>query len=368
MSSRARIYRGSPRNLAMLASRLRKGWLVAVPTETVYGLAGDATSRSACLRIFSAKGRPSSDPLIVHIASLRDLARVAHANPGALRLAARFWPGPLTIVLPKTGAVPDEATAGLPSVAVRMPSHPLFRRLIRLAGVPLAAPSANPFGYVSPTTAAHVRMGLGSRVRHILDGGPSRIGLESTIIDLRVPGRPALLRPGAVTRGQLARALGMPVAVSRRPALRGRGQVAPGLMRRHYSPRTPLTLHARLTPGMAARGNPADAWLFVSRPRGAAASPAANLFWLDATGDLRRAARRLFAMLRSLDEGGFRRIHAERPAGEGLAEALADRLSRASSARVTAAPRQAPSGASRSVRPSRRSRGHTRAGRTSPRA
>jgi len=331
MPKAARIYRGTPRNLAALAARLRKGGLVAVPTETVYGLAGDATSRSACLGIFRAKGRPKGDPLIVHIASMRDLAKVARANPAALRLAARFWPGPLTIVLPKTGAVPDAATAGLPSVAVRMPSHPLFRRLIRMAGVPLAAPSANPFGYVSPTTAEHVRRGLGSKVTHILDGGPSRIGLESTIIDLREPGRPALLRPGAVTRGELARALGMPVAVSRRTAVRGRAHAAPGQMRRHYSPRTPVVLHAALTPRIASRGDPGDAWLFIAKPAGNAAARDKNIFWLDSKGDLRRAARRLFAMLRNLDDGGFKRIHAERPAGAGLAEALADRLTRASS-------------------------------------
>jgi L-threonylcarbamoyladenylate synthase len=331
MPQAARIYRGTPRNLAMLAGRLRHGGLVAVPTETVYGLAGDATSRSACLRIFRAKGRPKGDPLIVHLASLPDLARVARANPEALRLAARFWPGPLTIVLPKTGTVPDIATAGLPSVAVRMPSHPLFRRLIRMAGVPLAAPSANPFGYVSPTTAEHVRRGLGSRIAHILDGGPCRIGLESTIIDLRDPRRPAVLRPGAISRGELSRALGMPVSVSRKPASRGRGQAAPGQMRRHYSPRTPVTLHAALTPRMAARGHPLDAWLFIAKPAGNAAAPRKNIFWLDSKGDLRRAARRLFATLRSLDDAGFRRIHAERPAGAGLAEALADRLVRASS-------------------------------------
>jgi L-threonylcarbamoyladenylate synthase len=332
MPQAARIYRGTPRNLAMLAARLRKGRLVAVPTETVYGLAGDATSRTACLAIFRAKGRPRGDPLIVHVASLRDLARVARANPAALRLARRFWPGPLTIVLPKTGSVPDVVTAGLSSVAVRMPSHPLLRRLIRMAGVPLAAPSANPFGYVSPTTAEHVRRGLGSRVSHILEGGPSRIGLESTIIDLRDPRRPALLRPGAVTRAQLARALGMPVAASRRPAAHGRGgQVAPGQMKRHYSPRTPVILHAALTPRMASRGNPGDAWLFIARPAGGLAARAGNIFWLDSKGDLRRAARRLFATLRSLDDAGFRRIHVERPAGEGLAEALADRLVRASS-------------------------------------
>jgi L-threonylcarbamoyladenylate synthase len=349
-----RIYSGTRRNLGILAARLRRGGIVAVPTETVYGLAGDATRRSACLRIFSAKGRPSSDPLIVHIASLRDLGRVARPNPAALKLAARFWPGPLTIVLPKTGAVPDEATAGLPSVAVRMPSHPLFRRLIRLAGVPLAAPSANPFGFISPTTAEHVRRSLGSRVRHILDGGASAIGLESTIIDLRDPSRPALLRPGAVTRSQLSRVLGMPVAARGSATAKGRGQLAPGQMKRHYSPRTPVTLHPRLSLRDVARGNPADAWLFLARPAGTRALMGKNISWLDAKGDLRRAARRLFAALRELDERGYRRIHVERPTGSGLAEALADRLTRASSSDVSAPRRRAPARAVRFARPSRR--------------
>jgi len=322
MAAQARIYRGTPRNLALLARRIRAGGLVAVPTETVYGLAADATSRAACLGIFSAKGRPFSDPLIVHIASLRDLERVARPNPAALRLARKFWPGPLTIVLPKTDAVPDAATAGLKSVAVRMPSHPLFRRLIRLAGVPLAAPSANPFGYLSPTTADHVRRSLGSRVGHILDGGPSRIGLESTIVDLRNPRRPRLLRPGAITRAQLAGALGIPVAKAGRS--RGKGaQLAPGRMERHYSPRTPLVLHRRMAP----LPGPGEAWLFIAMPRGI--RPRANVFWLDARGDLRRAARRLFSTLRRLDERGYRRIHVELPAGGGLAEAMADRLARA---------------------------------------
>jgi L-threonylcarbamoyladenylate synthase len=330
MDLQARTYRGTPRNLAFLARRLRAGGLVAVPTETVYGLAGDATSRAACLRIFSAKGRPANDPLIVHIASLRDLDRVALPNAAALKLAARFWPGPLTIVLPKTGAVPGEATAHLPSVAVRMPAHPLFRRLIRLAGVPLAAPSANPFGYVSPTTAEHVRKSLGSKIRHILDGGPSRIGLESTIVDLRDPRRPVLLRPGAITRGQLSRALGVPVIAFRGSEPGDRAQVSPGRLPRHYSPRTPVILHARLGMRAARRGDAGEAWLFISRPRGKG-SGRKNVFWLDARGDLKRAARRLFATLRRLDEGGFTRIHVERPSGAGLAEALGDRLARASS-------------------------------------
>ncbi|MGA2690788.1 MAG: L-threonylcarbamoyladenylate synthase [Opitutaceae bacterium] len=331
MAKTPRIYRGTPRNLALLARRLKAGGLVAVPTETVYGLAGDATSIAACQRIFAAKGRPSDDPLIVHIASLADLARVAVPNEAALRLARAFWPGPLTIVLPKTSAVPDLVTAGLPSVAVRMPSHPLFRRLIRLAGVPLAAPSANPFGYVSPTTAAHVRRSLGSRVGHILDGGPSRIGLESTIVDLRDPARAALLRPGAVTRFEIERVLGLPVA--RRRTSRAGARLAPGQMARHYSPRTPVVLHERLTAAMAARGGPRDAWLFISKPRGHRPRDPSQerLFWLDAQGNLRRAARRLFSVLRELDEGGFRKIHVERPRGPGIAEALGDRLVRAAS-------------------------------------
>ena len=326
MASQARIYRGTTRNLALLAKRLRNGGIVAVPTETVYGLAGDATSASACRLIFSAKRRPLEDPLIVHIASIRDLARVAVANPAALKLARAFWPGPLTLVLPKTAAVPGEATAGLPSVAVRMPSHPLFRKLIRMAGVPLAAPSANPFGYVSPTTAAHVLESLGTRIGHILDGGPCRIGLESTIIDLRDPRRPALLRPGAITLEQLERALGTRVARSRKS--RAGGRLAPGQMSRHYSPRTPVTLHDRPTVRGAAKGPDNEAWLFLAKPR-AAAKP--NLFWLDERGDLRAAARRLFSVLRQLDAAGFRRIHVERPRGPGLAEALSDRIVRAAS-------------------------------------
>lgn len=330
MPPTARIYRGTPGNLALLARHLRAGRLVAVPTETVYGLAADATSAAACRKIFAAKGRPATDPLIVHIAGLRDLARVAVANPAALKLARRFWPGPLTLILPKTAAIPDAATAGLPSVAVRMPAHPLFRKLIRLAGVPLAAPSANPFGYVSPTTSAHVRRSLGGKIGHILEGGPSRIGLESTIIDLRDPRRPVLLRPGAVTRQDLARALGIPVAAPAGTASGAGAQVAPGQLKRHYSPRTPVVLHAALSKRAVDQGAAGDAWLFLAKPawlRGR--TKPKSVFWLDPAGDLPRASRRLFAALRELDEGGFRRIHAERPRGPGLAEALADRLQRA---------------------------------------
>src|ERR1051326_8084833 len=232
----ARIYRGSPANLRRLAALLRAGELVAVPTETVYGLAANALDADACRKIFTAKGRPASDPLIVHLANPADLALVAETNDASQRLAKKFWPGPLTLVLPKKDSVPAVVSAGLPSVAVRVPAHPLFRRLLKLAGLPLAAPSANPFGYISPTTAAHVQKNLGGKISHILDGGPSKIGLESTIVDLRDPKNPRLLRPGAITREQIERALGCAVQ-HKQTAVHSerRAQLAPGLLARHYS-------------------------------------------------------------------------------------------------------------------------------------
>src|SRR5690606_34037411 len=156
----ARIYRGTPRNLSLLAKALRAGELVAVPTETVYGLAANALDAKACGKIFRAKGRPANDPLIVHLHSLSQLPTIAQPNDAALKLARAFWPGPLTLVLPKQAIVPSVVSAHLPSVAVRMPRHPLFRKLLKLADLPLAAPSANPFGYISPTTAAHVQSSL----------------------------------------------------------------------------------------------------------------------------------------------------------------------------------------------------------------
>jgi L-threonylcarbamoyladenylate synthase len=328
------IYRGTPRNLARLAKRLRAGELVAVPTETVYGLAADAFNARACRKIFAAKNRPEADPLIVHIRGWGDLAAVAEPNTAARRLADEFWPGPLTLVLPKNDSIPDIVTAGRPSVAVRVPAHPLFRRLLALAGRPLAAPSANPFGYVSPTTAEHVRRGLGGKISCILDGGPSRIGLESTIVDLRDPRRPRLLRHGQVTREEIERVLGRRVSVTRRAATRAT-RLAPGQFARHYSPHTPIVIQARLSERQAARSGPGEAWLFLARP---AVLRGPNIFWLDARGDLRGAGRRLFAMLRRLDEGQFGKIHAEFARGEGLAEAINDRLRRAAASSIPPAP------------------------------
>ena len=326
---RARTYTGTPRNLATLARVLRSGGLVAAPTETVYGLAANALDPAACEQIFRAKARPQTDPLIVHIEAISDLAKLAVVNPAALVLAKTFWPGPLTLVLPKTALVPAIVSAGLPSVAVRMPAHPLFRRLLRLAGVPLAAPSANPFGYVSPTTAQHVRDGLGDKISHILDGGPCSVGLESTIVDLRQPARPRVLRPGAITRAQLEQALGVPVLAParRRTPATAVAQIAPGLLTRHYSPRTPVQLHTHFTTRAVSSGDPREAWAFIAKPpvlRGK------NIYWFDHRGDLPRVAQRLFALLRELDQAGFTRLHIElAPGRAGLADAINDRLRRA---------------------------------------
>ncbi len=317
---------------------------MAVPTETVYGLAADALNSAACEKIFRAKGRPSTDPLIVHVRSLAQAAEIAVLNPAARKLAAAFWPGPLTLVLPKRTCVPAIVTAGLGSVAVRLPRHPLLRRLLRLCGRPLAAPSANPFGYISPTTAAHVRAGLGGHIAHILDGGACTIGVESTILDLRNPARPVLLRPGAISRTQLEKILGQRLRVPRRPALAAQSgsnllatrdslpataQLAPGLLPRHYAPRTPLTLEKKLpAPARAAR-EPRTAFLYFQRPSRAPAG-AKNIFWLTPTGRPANAARTLYARLRALDSGRWQAIRAEWiPGTTGLAPALNDRLARA---------------------------------------
>jgi L-threonylcarbamoyladenylate synthase len=328
--SQARIYRGTPRNLASLARRLRAGELVAVPTETVYGLAANALDASACAKIFRAKGRPTHDPLIVHIHSLAQLHQLCEPNKPALEVARKFWPGPLTLVLPKKSVVPAIVTAGRDSVAIRMPGHQVFRRLLKLADLPLAAPSANPFGYISPTSAKHVQQSLGTKIDAILDGGSSRIGVESTIVDLRDPRRPAILRPGAITAKQLAAVLGRGVVKGKKSAMRPQkgdvGQIAPGLLARHYSPRTPVVLHSRLPSIARAKAEPTEAFVYLRRPIGGVAP---NVFWFDPRGDLRGVARRLFATLRKLDAMGFERIHVERAPNQGLGQAINDRLTRA---------------------------------------
>lgn len=341
-STSAKILRGTPRNLALLARALIDGDVVAVPTETVYGLAGDALNTSAVKKIFRAKGRPSNDPLIVHIHSLAQLDQLAERNVAVDKLAHAFWPGPLTLVLPKKPAVPDLVTSGRPSVAVRMPNHQLFHKLLVACKRPLAAPSANPFGYISPTSAAHVADGLGKEIRYILDGGDCDIGVESTILDLRDPKHPAILRPGAIERRAIERVLHVRVKPAHGETIKtSKAAVAPGLLARHYSPRTPLKLYDRLSPtpktesaGKAGR-TPRKAFLFFRRPVAYAKSIAPkNVFWLSTNGELPTAAKALFATLRTLDQGEWTLIHAERaPGTDALALAINDRLTRAAAKR-----------------------------------
>jgi L-threonylcarbamoyladenylate synthase len=294
--------------------------MTAFPTETVYGLGADAFDARAVARIFEVKARPSFDPLIVHLAEAASLDWVAVADdPRAVDLAARFWPGPLTLVLKRRPELPDIVTAGLDTVGVRVPAHPAARALIAAAGTPLAAPSANPFGYVSPTTAAHVAELLGDAVDLVLDGGPCRVGLESTILSLA--GEPVILRPGGLPREALEEALGMSLPVAgptERP-------LAPGQLLTHYATRTPLLLLAARAE--AAPPGPSRVGLLAQRPTQARGFAAIEVLAPD--GAVETAAARLFAALRRLDALGLDRILAEPCEETGLGHAIMDRLRRA---------------------------------------
>jgi len=337
-----RIYRPTPRNLAQLARLLRANELVAVPSETVYGLAANALAPAACEKIFAAKARPKADPLIVHICKLAQLPALAHAGPVAQKLAKTFWPGPLTLVLPKTSTVPSVVTAGRDSVAVRMPQHPLFLELLSVCALPLAAPSANPFGYVSPTSAAHVKAGLGGKIPAILDGGPCAIGLESTILDARNEPHLRILRPGAITAAELGEVAGVPVedftptngrggndTAPSKKGLRHRPQIAPGLLSRHYSPRARVVLYDKIPSALVSAAKPDEVLLYFSKPHASPLKTEAHCTWLTANNDHAEAARSLFAILRTLDEKGFSTIHAELAREGPLSTAINDRLRRA---------------------------------------
>jgi len=328
----ARVYAPTPRNLRLLAQALRRGELVAIPTETVYGLAAHALDPRACRRIFTAKRRPANDPLIVHVSDLPAAEQLAEFNDAARVIARHFWPGPLTLVLPKKKIIPGIVTSGQDTVALRSPAHSLARRLLKLSGLSLAAPSANLFGYVSPTTAEHVRLGLGTRIKHILDGGACRVGVESTIVDLSHPGQLRVLRPGAISALEL-------LAVLRRAGLKARvlsgktasAVLAPGRLDQHYSPQTPLALTARITAVQRKAAGADLALIFQRKPR----ARRANDFWFSANGQLADAAHNLYAVLRRADAGKFSRmiVEAAPKTGGALAAAINDRLTRAAGKR-----------------------------------
>lgn len=321
------------RALGRAAAILRRGGLVAIPTETVYGLAADALDEEAVAGIFRAKGRPASNPLIVHVADVAMARSLAAAwPPAAAAIAARFWPGPVTLVVPRGPRIPPLVTAAGPTVALRCPDHRLTRRLIELAGVPLAAPSANRSEAVSPTTAHHVLAGLGERVELILDGGPCGSGIESTVVDCTVV-PPLILRPGPLARGPLEEAVGGPVAWPTAVAPPDAAVRSPGQQSRHYAPRTPLELAADA--GRRA-GDLVDAGCRVAVLTSHADDPAVRavaarreVVVVPMPDDPAAYARVLYATLHAVDQRAVDRIVvAAPPEGEAWA-AVRDRLRRA---------------------------------------
>ncbi|MBK9387713.1 MAG: threonylcarbamoyl-AMP synthase [Planctomycetes bacterium] len=309
-------------DVEVAAQKLRAGELVAIPTETVYGLAANAFDERACLRIFEVKRRPAFDPLIVHVRGRAQVDELCAEVPRiADELMRAFWPGPLTLVLPKCAIVPDLVTSGLDTVGVRHPAHPLAQRLLEALEFPLAAPSANLFGQVSPTTAQHVVDQLGAEVPYVLDGGPCAVGVESTIVGWE-DGRCVLYRPGGIPQEALEE-----IAGRIDPAQRRVLPVAPGMLESHYAPRTPLVL-GDVDALLAAQRGKRLAVLAFERPREAHA-----LRVLSPRGELAEAARALFAALRALDASGAELIVAECLPERGLGRAINDRLRRAAAAR-----------------------------------
>jgi L-threonylcarbamoyladenylate synthase len=314
------ILQATSEAIAAAGTALRAGALVAFPTETVYGLGADATNARAVAAIFAAKGRPRFNPLIVHVPNMQAAVRLGHLGEAGRRLAAAFWPGPLTLVVAKQQACPvaDLTTAGLDTIALRVPDHAVAKALLEVAGRPIAAPSANRSGHVSPTTAAHVEADLGASVAIILDGGSAPLGLESTVMDA-TRAEPVILRLGAVPREAVARVIGAPVAVASGDADK---PASPGMLARHYAPAARLRLEAcEVRHGEALLAFGAD----VPKHAG----PMLNL---SASGDLVEAAATLFAALRVLDRAGVAAIAVMPIPRHGLGEAINDRLRRAARA------------------------------------
>ena len=299
------------KNIGLAAEALKAGKLVVMPTETVYGLAADATNKTAIKKLYTAKDRPADNPLIIHIADLSQVEMVAREFPeSAQLLAERFWPGPLTLVLPKAEGVPMEVTGGLDTVAVRMPAHPVALSLIRKAGIPVAAPSANRFMKLSPTRAEHVDSVLARRVEMVLDGGPSKVGVESTVVDCTGES-PRILRPGGIPRGEIEATLGSPMGTMPPDALRK----SPGMYQRHYAPKATLKLVDKLTEKMAgltfdAPANPKQ----IKMPLSARAYSAV-----------------LYDTLHKLDRMKVSTVYVQMPPEEPEWEAVRDRLDKASS-------------------------------------
>ena len=304
------------------ARLLKEGEVVAIPTETVYGLAGNAFEPKALAKIFAAKERPTFDPLIVHIADIDQLADIAKDIPDeAYKLAEAYWPGPMTIILPKKDCIPDLCTSGLPSVAVRFPSHPVAQAIIKESGLPLAAPSANLFKHVSPTTAEHVAAQLAERIAGIVDGGACSVGVESSIISLAGE-TPTVLRPGAITPEMFSKVIGN-VAVKESTSKPGQAMQAPGQCDTHYRPQVPLYF------GEIPEGYKLPArTVRIAFGKQAGAIPATVN--LSESGDMTEATSKLYAYMHDLDKPEYDLILVDPIPNTGVGMALNDRLKRAS--------------------------------------
>ena len=314
-----------PEVIARAAELLRAGRLVAFPTETVYGLGANALDDAAVARIYAAKGRPKYNPIIVHVADIAQVSAVATGwNDTADRLARAFWPGPLTLVLPKTDAVPDGVTAGLPTVGVRVPGHPVANALITAAGIPVAAPSANRSTRLSPTTGDHVLRSLGDAVDLILDGGPTPVGIESTVVDLTTP-VPTLLRPGSISIDELTRVVGR---IARKTDVSGESaRPAPGMLDKHYAPRARVVLAAAPDVGVRVEHERAHGLHVGALIVHASVEPTPEIITMPANPAGYAAA--LYATLHALDDAGCDVIVVEKLPETNAWLAVRDRLTRA---------------------------------------
>lgn len=312
-------------NIKLAGSIIKKGGLVAFPTETVYGLGADALNPYAVAKIFEVKNRPKFDPLIVHISKFNWLEKLTEKiDEQALKLIEKFWPGPLTLVLPKSEIVPDIVTAGLKSVAIRMPSHPVALALIDSAETPISAPSANPFGYISPTTADHVEKQLGDKIDLILDGGKCPIGVESTVLSLL--DEPTILRPGGLPIEEIEKVIGKVKIQTKSEKI-----LSPGQLQTHYSPRTPVKIFSSIEEILDKRIENAGILLFKKYDFEIKAK---HVEILSEKGDLVEAASNLFSSLHRLDEAGVDVIYAQEVPEVGLGIAIMDRLRKASGKKI----------------------------------
>ncbi|MDP3078874.1 L-threonylcarbamoyladenylate synthase [Bradyrhizobium sp.] len=320
---KTRIWPAGEAAVAEAGRCLAEGGLVAFPTETVYGLGADATNAAAIARLYQAKGRPAFNPLIAHVGDLAAAVRIGRFDDQATALARAFWPGPLTLVVPKSAdcAVAELATAGLDTIAIRVPAHPAALAILRAFGGPVVAPSANLSGHVSPTTAAHVQGDLAGRIDLIVDGGPVAVGVESTIVGCF--DQPMLLRPGGLPREAIERVLGRALVAPPGDPDAGSGQpLAPGMLASHYAPRTRVRLHAETV-------EPGEALLAFGPAVLPGVNGAAAMMNLSARSNVDEAAANLFGYLRTLDLTGARAIAVMPIPNHGLGEAINDRLRRA---------------------------------------